>query len=47
MVFVLRYWHCESISEIADCVGMSQSNVSNVLKRERKKLLDYLNKRGF
>lgn len=47
MVFILRYWHCESISEIADCVGMSQANVSNVLKRERKKLLDYLNKRGF
>lgn len=47
MVFVLRYWHCESISEIAACVGMTQSNVSNVLKRERKKLLDYLNKRGF
>ena len=47
MVFVLRYWHCESISEIAACVGMTQSNVSNVLKRERKKLLDYLKKRGF
>lgn len=47
MVFVLRYWHCESISEIAACVGMSQSNVSNVLKRGRKKLMDYLNKRGF
>lgn len=47
MVFVLRYWHCESISEIAMCLGMSQSNVSNVLRRERKKLMDYLNKRGF
>lgn len=47
MVFILRYWHCESISEISMCLGMSQSNVSNVLRRERKKLTEYLNKRGF
>lgn len=47
MVFVLRYWHCESISEVAACVGMSQANVSNVLKRERKKLMEYLSERGF
>lgn len=46
MVFVLRYWHCESISEVAACVGMSQANVSNVLKRERKKLMEYLSERG-
>ncbi len=46
-VFVLRYWHCLSIIEIAGCVGMSEANVSNVLKRERAKLLEYLNKRGF
>lgn len=46
MVFVLRYWHCESVSEVAACVGMSQANVSNVLKRERKKLMEYLSERG-
>lgn len=45
-VFVLRYWHCCSISDISQIVGMSEANVYNVLKRVRKKLLDYLKKRG-
>lgn len=45
-VFVLRYWHCQSIAEVAQCVGMTEANVSNVLKRERKNLLDHLSKRG-
>lgn len=46
-VFVLRYWHCQGVSDIARFVGMSDANVYNVLKRERKKLMDYLKKRGF
>ena len=46
-VFVLRYWYCKSVSEVAGCVGMSQANVENVLKRERKKLVEYMSKRGF
>ncbi len=46
-VFVLRYWHCKSVSEVAQCVGMSQTNVENVLKRERKKLVEYMKQRGF
>ena len=46
-VFVLRYWHCKSVAEVARCVGMSQANVENVLKRERKKLIEYMKKRGF
>lgn len=46
-VFVLRYWHCRSTSDVAQCVGMSQSNVENVLKRGRQKLVEYMNKRGF
>lgn len=46
-VFVLRYWHCRSVSEVARCVGMSQANVENVLKRERKKLVEYMKQRGF
>ena len=46
-VFVLRYWHCKSASEVARCVGMSQANVENVLKRERKKLVEYMKERGF
>ncbi|MDE7229532.1 MAG: sigma-70 family RNA polymerase sigma factor [Oscillospiraceae bacterium] len=46
-VFVLRYWHCKSVSEVAQCVGISQTNVENVLKRERKKLVEYMKGRGF
>ena len=45
-VFVLRYWHCCSIPDISQIVGMSEANVYNVLKRVRKKLLEYLRKRG-
>ena len=43
-VFVLRYWHCCSVAEISQTVGMSEANVYNVLKRVRKKLLEYLEK---
>ena len=45
-VFVLRYWHCCSVPEISQIVGISAANVSSVLKRGRKKLMEYLNKRG-
>ena len=46
-IFVLRYWHCFSISDISQIVGVSEVNVSSILKRVRKKLLEYLNKRGY
>lgn len=46
-IFVLRYWHCFSISDISQIVGISEVNVSSILKRVRKKLLEYLNKRGY
>ena len=45
-VLVLRFWHCCSVSDISQIVGMSGTSVSNILKRERKKLMEYLNKRG-
>ena len=45
-VFVLRYWYCYSTSEISQIVGMSEANVYNVLKRVRKSLLEYLEKRS-
>ena len=46
-VLVLRFWHCCSISDISQIIGISEINVSNILKRERKKLIEYLNKRGY
>lgn len=46
-VLVLRYWHCCSLQEISQIVGISAINVASILKRERKKLIEYLNKRGY
>ena len=46
-VLVMRYWYCHSIQHISRSVGISVANVSNILKRERKKLIEYLNKRGY
>lgn len=45
--FVRRYWGCLSISEVAQCLGMTESNVTVTLTRVRKKLKDYLTKRGY
>lgn len=45
-VFVMRYWYCYSVPEIAKIVVMTEANVYNVLKRVRKKLLEYLEKRS-
>ena len=46
-IVVLRYWHCYSVSEISQIVGVSEINVSSILKRERKRLTEYLKKRGY
>ena len=45
-VLVLKYWHCCSVSDISQIVGFSEINVKSILKRERKKLIEYLKKRG-
>lgn len=47
LVLTLRYWHCCGVAEISRVVGISEMSVSNILKRERKKLVEYLKKRGF
>ena len=46
-ILVMRYWYCHSIQSISRIIGMSEISVSNILKRERKKLIAYLNKRGY
>lgn len=46
-LFIRRYWGCCSIEELANVFGMTESNVTVTLTRVRKKLKDYLNKRGF
>lgn len=46
-LFLLRYWHCLSVSEAAERVGVSPNSAAVTLARTRKKLLDHLRKRGF
>lgn len=45
--FVLRYWHCESVSAIAARLGVPENKVSVSLYRTRRKLKEYLEKEGF
>lgn len=46
-VFICRYWFCESVREVAERFSISESNVSVILNRVRKKLREHLQKRGF
>ena len=45
-LFINRYWGCRSIAELARSFGMTESNVTVTLTRLRKKLKEYLYKRG-
>lgn len=43
-VFLLRYWHLESIRQIAEDFGFSESKVKSLLHRTRNKLRAELKK---
>ncbi len=45
-IFVLRYFYCESIEEIAQKTGFSESKVKSMLFRTRNKLRKYLESEG-
>ena len=45
-VFVRRYWYLDSIGDIADKFGFSESKVKMMLLRTRQKLRTYLEKEG-
>lgn len=45
-IFVLRYFYCESIEEIAEKTGFSESKVKSMLFRTRNKLKEYLESEG-
>lgn len=45
-IFVLRYFYCESIEEIAVKTGFSQSKVKSMLLRTRSKLKVFLESEG-
>ena len=46
-LFVCRYWYADSVKEIAKRFGMTENNVSVVLRRLRSQLHNYLIERGF
>lgn len=46
-VFVLRYWHCKSVVEIARRFCTAENKISVSLYRTRKKLREYLVKEGY
>jgi len=46
VIFLRRYWFCDTIAEIAQRYGISESKVKMRLLRTRVQLADYLNKEG-
>jgi RNA polymerase sigma-70 factor (ECF subfamily) len=44
--FVLRYYHAYSVKEISEMTGFAENNVRAALSSARKKLKDFLVKRG-
>lgn len=47
MIFVRRYWYCDSVANIAAFAGISENNASVTLNRTRSALKKHLQKRGF
>ena len=46
MIFMWRYWYCDSVQEIAGRFNISQSKVKTQLHRTRNKLKQFLEKEG-
>jgi RNA polymerase sigma-70 factor (ECF subfamily) len=46
VIFVRRYWHAESVKEIARRFDMSESSIKSILFRVRKRLKTELEKEG-
>lgn len=46
VIFLRRYWFSDTYADIAERMGMTESNVSVRLTRTRRKMRDYLLKRG-
>lgn len=46
MIFLRRYWYADSVKEIADRYGITESKVKTSLHRTRKKLSKHLTQEG-
>ena len=47
VIFLRRYWFCDSVKHIAASFGLKERTVSARLSRTRAALKDYLNKEGY
>ena len=47
VVFLRRYWYCDTIADIARRYSLSQSNVKTSLSRSRTRLRERLEKEGY
>lgn len=45
--FVLRYWYCRSVHDVALELGLKEENTYVMLSRMREKLRNYLRKEGY
>jgi len=46
VIFLRRYWFCDTVAEIAERYGISESKVKMRLHRTRTQLADFLSKEG-
>lgn len=46
-VFILRYWYCCELSEIAKRFGVRKNTISVMLNRTRKRLREFLEEEGY
>lgn len=46
-MFLLRYWYCFDVSEIAEKLNTTENTVLVTLCRVRRKMKEYLTKRGY
>ena len=47
LVFLRRYWYCDTITELAAATGFTQSKIKSMLRRTRQGLRTYLVKEGY
>ena len=46
VIFIRRYWYCDSILQISEKYGFSESKVKSMLMRTRNELKKYLERQG-
>ncbi|MCI9003063.1 MAG: hypothetical protein HFG03_09575, partial [Oscillibacter sp.] len=47
LVFLRRYWYCDTVADIAAGTGFSPSKVKSLLHRTRQGLREHLRKEGY